>query len=327
MLSLFRTNQDIINVVLLLLVFLLRLPYFLLNAEWPEGASGILGFWMYERFEAGGVWLFLLDGIIIFLTAFLINDLVSQHKLAKSFTMFPGYFYVLLCSIIPVFIGTVPEHLANFFLILGLRSVLSTYRKSNCADQIFNIGFFIGLASLFYFSYGVFILLSIFGLNLMRALDIREILMVIGGFVVPYLLLMGYLYWYDNLYLMWELQWNNNFGFTAIKGLSINLLGQITLSFFGILLGLFVLNYNRLVLGKKMQDQKKIALFYWVAFLSLGTLLIQSNPGLDHLLILTIPLSYYLAIAFLRLDNRIGEVLNLLLIVGLFFLQYQDIYL
>ena len=322
MLSIFRTNQDAANIFILLSILVFRLPFYVIYGDLATSSQGILAEWLFDSIGYNSLFSFILTTIFIFFTAFLLNDLVSSHKLMSKFNMLPGYFYGLTVSLIPYFLTSVPEHISNFFFLLALRELLLTYRQSNCADKIFNIGLFIGIASLFYFSYSIYVLLGLFGLNLMRAVNIKEILMVVLGFFVPYILLGTYLFWNDALNLLYENHLDPNFGWSGISLSIFSLWDWLITSIFGLIILFSLINYNRLALGRKMQDQKKIALFYWCLLLGFFSLFIQLNPGFDHFLLLGIPIALFLAFLFFRINRQLGEALNFLVIIGIFLLQY-----
>ncbi len=127
----------------------------------------------------------LLTIVLLSLQAVLINVLVSNHRLASEVSLFPGLFYILIASSLPDFLCFSPIHLANTFLIIALGILMATYKQSSCADLIFNVGLWLGVASLFYPPFLLFLFVGMAGLNVLRAYKIRERLMILAGMADP----------------------------------------------------------------------------------------------------------------------------------------------
>ena len=169
MLSLFRTNQVVFNLLLLLYLIVLRLHYFLYPAPSKVNAYRIFPDTISAYLEQP-----LLQGVavilLIFVQVFMINNLAMKHRLFNENTLFPGLFYILTTSVLVDFFPLSAILFGNFFLMIALDNLLSTYKQHQCADKIFNVGFWIGVASLFYASFVFFFLLALVGLSFLRAI-------------------------------------------------------------------------------------------------------------------------------------------------------------
>ena len=183
MLSLFRTNQIAFNLLLIVYILLVRgSALFVGHPEEDFTGQGVLSDWLNESWGTTGVLAVSIGIVIVFLQSLLINIIVAKFRMATSVSLFPGLFYALLASMIPEFLALSPALMANTFFILALWELLETYRKNNVAGHIVNVGFWIGIASLFYFSEVVFLLLAFIGLNVLRAFKFKEVMMLWIGF-------------------------------------------------------------------------------------------------------------------------------------------------
>ena len=122
---------------------------------------------------------------------------------------------------------------------------------------------------------------------------------------------------------MWQRQMSHNIGFLdlEIPWITEN---YIQLGFFALLLLFILLSYNSYVIKKNIQKQKYINILYWGLVLAGGTLGIQANVTLEHLLLLTVPMAILLSFSFLNIRNTSAEGLHFLLLIGLFVLQFKD---
>ena len=314
MLTLFRTNQALVNLIVLIFLVLFRLPAMFIGYDLPINQGAYLA-QIFGGILFGQHWLaFTLNTIAIFIQVVILNEINIRHRITKRLDLFPGYFMTILVCSIPILTQNTPVHFANLFLLIAVYALLRTFRANQCADRIFNVGFLIGLASLFYFSYMIFLLLSVFGLNLMRALKGKEILMVLFGFLVPYILLMTYNFWNDDLYLFFEQQFSQSIGvfnwrFPSNLSLIIQTIWMTLLLIYSILASGWLLS------RRVMQVQLKIRVFYWCLLLAGLSLLLQGNITMDHWGILIIPLGLVVGLSVSLLKPTWAEFVNMSLIV------------
>ena len=325
MLTLFRTNQTLANLFILVMILLLRLPVVLFDFDWAPVHKNILGESIFGAMGTDGWLPYLVTSLFIFLQALWLNELNNTHRLTKRMNLFPGYFLAIVSCFLPVFLVPAPMHYANLFLVFAFGELLRTFRLNEAAIPIFNLGLLVGIASLFYFSYTVFLLLAIFGLNLMRALKGQEILMVLFGYLAPYIIATTYLFWHDLLDPVFLQHFQTNVSF-----LSINFSNN---AWFNVQLGLMVTLVLWSILGsggilsrRVMREQKKINALYWCLFISLISVFFQANLQLTHWLLTAMPLGLFLGIAFTNLRPQLAETLNLFLLLIILFLQYKGIF-
>lgn len=325
MLRIFRTNQLLFGVVLVFYAALLHSAAFVAPIKPIAGGFGVLGYFI-EQWAAteSTFWFALVTLLLLFAQAFALNFLVSEHRLLGTTNLFPGVFFLMISSAVPAFLPLTPLHIANICMLIVLWELMSIYKAAACADRIFNIGFWIGIASLFYLSYSVFIVLGLVGLNIMRAFNLRERLMALIGFLVPYLLLGVYFYWNDDFGWFIEKQFTSAIGFLSFRTTEMWEV-YAALGIFAILILVSLLSANGYLFKTQIQVQKKINLLFWMMLIAALSLFLQNDLGLEHLLILTPPLGIFIAINFTKLKPPIAETIHTILFVAILFYQYKDL--
>lgn len=266
-------------------------------------------------------------GMAIFLLLFnatVLNYIISEHRIEYETTLFPGLFYILISSAIPDFLHLSPILLGNTFLIFALFNLVKTYKNNNCASLIFNVGLWVAVASLFYFSFVFFVLWGVICLTVLRAFKFKEWLMLICGFIVPYLLLGTYHFWYDQFGEFWTQQVTQNLSFLSFNGKN-DITTNAKLGAFSLLI-LFVLgsvgSYN---FKKNIQVQKKITVLYWMLFFAGVTVLFQTNVTIAHFQIIAVPVGAFLAMTFSNMTSRWAESFHFLLLVLILALQFKTV--
>lgn len=325
MLRLFRTNQISASLLLVFYALLLRASVFIIPYEKLQTSTGIFSDWVYSIVGTSGWVSETLALLLVFIQAVAINAIINDHKLNATVNMFPGVFYILLCSTFPETLHLSPLILANTFLLIALAALLNTYKSINRVDRIYNIGFWIGISSLFYPPYIWFILAAFSGLSILRAFRFQERLMVITGALTPFVLVFVYYFWLDQPYLVLLKQFVEPFDFLNFPLSAFSVKAAVMLAGTGILLLILLLGQSSFLFRKTIDVRKKINILYWMLFSGGMTILFLHNWTLDHLLILSIPSGVLLSFAFTQLSNKWAEAIHFLLILGILLLHYQSI--
>jgi len=322
-LALFRTNQFMANIFLLLYAFVVRGSVFMQSETFTLSQPGLFTELLYKWVSPFSTEGMVLATVLVFIQAILINVIVGKNRIAKEISLLPGMFYVLLSSAFSEFLYLSPLILANTFYIIVLLELFSSYRKYSAAGAIFNIGLWAGVASLFYGSHLFLFILGIAGLGILRSFNIREQLMAISGLLTPYILTGTYFFLTDQFSDFWQKQMQNNFGFFDLEGAAPDYIFYIKIGLLGLLLATFILSYNGYTKKKNIQQQKYINVIFTGLLLSALPFFFQANIHLDHLLILAPTAGILLSFNFQNARAPIAESIHLLLLVGLLVLQFS----
>ncbi len=321
MLSLFRGNQIFAGFALLLYIILLRFSTFALPSDWQPTGAGVFSQAVYHWVGIHTLAANIVSVALIFLQAVALNTMSVQYRMTDETNFFVGVFYVLLACYIPDFLHLSPILMANTFMVIALFSLFETYRKHACADHIFNTGLWVGVASLFYGSTIVFILLTFLGLGILRPFKWRERVILLCGLVVPLFLTFTYYLWNNKSDFFWNEQIEKNISFLNFVG-ELQALDYLKLGLFGALLLIALFNANAYGMKRSIQVQKYQQVLYVWFVIAAAPLLFQSNIGLEYLLMLVIPLGLFLSFTFSKMRPPVADALHILLFTGALLFQY-----
>ena len=322
MLAIYRTNQLFASVLLVFYIALVRASVWLDSPAWEPSAYGPLAEWVYSRIGYAGQAADIAAMVLLLAQAFFINYFVSEHRLASEVSLFPGLFYILLSSLLPEFLYLSPILMANTFFIIVLSEIFATYKKVDCADRIFNIGFWTGVGSLFYPSFFFLLILGFVGLNILRAFKFRERLMMMVGLLAPYILISTYFFWTGEFFSFWQERLPASFAFLDfVPSLSLPVFRSLFI--FGILILVVLLSYRSYIIKQTMPVQRKLNILFWGLLSTAFSLLIQADIEIAHLLVTAAPLGIMLSFNFIRMPSRMAEVIHLLMLVGVLGLQFK----
>lgn len=327
MLQLFRTNQPTAAILLIFYAILIRLGGVLNPIAWQPEESGYFTDILYQ-WQDGNSWVGQSIALVLVLfQAYTLNALVNRYKLTKRPTYFTAVAYILVASFIPSYLFLTPILLANTFVALAITQLFAFYKNNNAGAAIFNAGFFIAIASLFYFGSGVFLLLGIYALIQLRSLNLRELFILITGFLVPFFLLGTALFWDDSLNEFWQTYIVNQLGTLVFEG-NIDTRHYFMFGWYGFLVIWGILNSGLFFQKTGIQTRKNVSLIFTAIIVGGISVLYQDHISIEHLAIINIPAAILLAFNWTVIKNHaIAEFIHLIMVAVALFLQYQSLIL
>ncbi|MBP6409606.1 MAG: hypothetical protein KA313_00740 [Pseudarcicella sp.] len=137
----------------------------------------------------------------LFLTTFqavYFNIMLNNRDVFIKRSFLPGLFYVLFlnisfdcCTLSPVLMSTT-------FLLFAFSSLTKQLKRLETSDEVFEIGFFIALATLFYPPACVFLLWVIMALMFFSGSSFRQYSLTMFGFILPILFVSLFFYLKDS---------------------------------------------------------------------------------------------------------------------------------
>ncbi len=322
MLSIFRTNQALGNIFVLIYLIVLRFVIFIHPFSYVPQNAGVVSGWIYQWISPSGVFGQLCALALVFIQAVMINQLVAKYRISSEATLLPGVFYCLVCSMTPEFLSLSPILMGNTFVILSLYCLFAVYKNVRCADTIFDIGLWIGAASLFQFSYAILFFWALIGLSALRGIALKEWLMVLLGFLIPNFLTVVFLFWTDQGGQFFHAHVAKSIGLINL-GAGSRSADYIKIALMTVLVLITLFFSGRLTSKRNISAQKYIFILFWLLLFSAATLGVQANFHIERLLIFGVPLGFLLAFSFLSMNAAAAEALHTLLFVCALLLQYE----
>jgi hypothetical protein len=196
---------------------------------------------------------------------------------------------------------------------------MNLLRKGETTGDIFNIGFFLALSTLFCPAYIVFVLLFFAILNVVRGFQLRERIILIAGFLVVCYLAGGIAYLADYWKEFLQLQGSHAYGLSHIVPSNAFSLFLVP---WGVLLVVVLWQAGLFFRKRTMQEQKRVSFWFWMLLVSVATLPLQKNLAIGHALVVAMPLAYLSAMWFFHLKANWAELLHFLLFSGAFAAQW-----
>lgn len=353
MLRYFRINDPYRLIGLLVIMTLLSLPLFIDTPEVTvtELKSFVIGervsgghdlyqetidstppltSWFYGLFDmvfgrsltARHIFAFLL---LFFQSAFLGITLIDKKVFAEN-TYIPSLLFSLLVFISFDSIALTGDLLAFGVLLLALNNLIKEIEFRTPRDETsFNLGIFISIASLFSFSYSIYLPGAIIILSIFTRSSIRKYLLLVFGFTLPHLILICIFNLKGNASDLWQNYYLHNLSFPSHDLISTtSLLLLCTVPLFYLFVSLFILTRDGHL--TKYQSQIFQMMFVWfiVAFLQF---FIASDFRPQSIITVLPPVSFFLTHFFLLIRRRkFAEMNTWILVAGIVTLAYLTRY-
>lgn len=291
MLNLFLTGRGNVFFILplILLVFMLKsmiTPELVLDSPSFLFTKIDAVFYEYKYLK-----LFLGFFFIISLS-FYIKSVFNAHDYYQIESALPSLLFVILIGAWSGFHFFSPLYISLLFILLGLNQILFVYHQKNIIAEVFNAGFFLGLAAIIYYPAVLFILSFWLFISMNRAFNFREYLFPTMGLALPFFFLGVYFFYFD---LPYDFIYISNFEEVP----SLISIASITQRIFLVLNGIAII----------------VALPFFIKQISRAKVKAKNNRRMILILFLNSMLIYYLSFDFFPIHNR-----ELLLVIPMVFI-------
>lgn len=320
---LFRSNNPFI--VLFYSVYLLafRLVYFINPLAEKTYCPGRYQLFDFAAILPPGSWLSLLVGAVLTgIQALIVNQLVHTNRFSKQKNHIPGALYVILASFLPSFLWYTPFSVGFTFILLATQYHFAATGKEKAAADLFDIGFLLSLAALFYLPFLFLFPLFLLWQAILRPFQLREYLAIIIGLLAPFFMLASVDYLAD-LSVNYSLLWQQSL-FTAPAPL-LSFRPETLISLISLLLLLLLTFFTTQagLISSLIQIRKQVLCMYLLVAFTLLIFLLTARCDFVQLLPVAFPLSVLLMF-FLQQQRVVwlGEVLFGILILIVLLNQY-----
>ncbi|PIF05170.1 MAG: hypothetical protein CSA36_08125, partial [Draconibacterium sp.] len=202
-LSVLKTNRPVNLILFPLAAILLWFKNLLKPAAYPfyPGENSNLLFLPIYRLTLNTPWLQVaLSLLLVIIAAFLIQQLNDRFSLNQTRTKLPAFIYVLFLGGFIQIHTLHPILFATIFFVFSLHSLLAIFANPEPFNALFNAGFFIALGALFYFELVFFLPAFLIGIVILRRnIKWRDYAVIFIGFLVPFILALGFAFLTDHL--------------------------------------------------------------------------------------------------------------------------------
>jgi hypothetical protein len=352
MLSFFRVNAVYQIFSLLILLLLMRLPVYLVGIpqlipelQWMLVGEQInKGFVMYADIwdntaplsalvyagidslfgRSQTAFQFVALGVASFQVIYF-NVMINKRDIFSKRNYVPGLIYGLFLNISFDCSTLSPVLMATTFVLMSFGTIVRQMSRLQASDEVFEIGFLIGIAALFYPPAGIFIIWAIASLVFFTGSTLRQYSLCVFGFLFP-VLLTGLYFYLDGSYQAFYRNFISSvfqirqYNLNDFRSLLVTLLLPFGLGILGFLRLVNAFGFNNF----QVRCQQVMMLWAIAGVLSIGLM-----PFLAPMqFIIFVPALAFFAVNFFSSFKKqwLAELIFLGVFVSVLLIHYQAVY-
>ena len=271
-------------------------------------------------------WVYQIIQFLILLSiAFFTKNFLTSHQLVHHSNFLPALLIIALVGFHQLFDFQLLISINLLFMVFYYSFILQSFDDEKPDNTIFSASFFMGLSTLISYNNGAFLILIWISFILFQNYSWRYIPITIVGLVVPYLFLLTYLFWTDQMnliHLEWEALQNYSYQLPQLK----DLFSIIIFSILGFLIFISLSKIIPETSSKIIAIRKKVSFSLWFLLISIIVMLFSNEPIVKNIFLLPLSglLGYYLRIVKVR--RRMIDFIFSLFIMFLLFQKYYQAY-
>jgi hypothetical protein len=321
LLSFFKSNNPAVVIFYILYLLLFRLCFIFAtdNAAVVGLHSEPLSNWLFTYFAGFGAnWKIVsisLSALLCFIQALLVNNIVNENKILARKNYVAGALYIVFASFFKESLFLSPAAIATTLVILCISRLFSLVKKEKSYGDVFDTGFLIAIATLFYFPCALFIIFVYIGLATVRPFNYREWTIVLLGFAAPLFLVFNWYFWHDTTAQMLKEIANVQPGGWLVLG-TFSIPDKLMLGSLGVCTAICLVLLPGSLYSSLIQVRKFANILVVLIVVTLVAGLLQQTVHLSHLIFLALPLGIISAMVFVQIKRSwISEVIHLILIL------------
>lgn len=127
------------------------------------------------------------------------NYLTNSRDVYADRTFWPGLFYMLFMHLSFDCLTLSPVLMSTSFLLLAFGTLIRQMDRRGATDEVFEVGFYVGIAALFYLPSALFIIWAVLSLLFYTGATFRQYSLTLFGFLFPFAATLLFYYLFDSL--------------------------------------------------------------------------------------------------------------------------------
>ena len=275
-------------------------------------------------FESSSSAMTVLVFIVFGLSALFFNSMLSVNQLVTRNSSIGAFIFVLCICCVPIKDEYYPFLLAIPFLMMVTQTFYLIYQVEKPEQYLMNAGFFLALASMFYFPS---IILIVWVLLAMLVMDFREpkhFLIPIMGFFIPYFIL--FVCFYFNHTLVEKI----DDYILAFNEIGFEKLGVKTADWVVLVITLALTWLSIMVILSDKTDNavatmKKVSITIWLFFFGFMMLFMQKPVMFNGLIFIVMAIFVSMVLCYVK-KTKIVDIVIIVLMVAIIANQYLPLF-
>ena len=275
-------------------------------------------------FESSSSAMTVLVFIVFGLSALFFNSMLSVNQLVTRNSSIGAFVFVLCLCCVPIKDEYYPFLLAIPFIMMVIQTFYLIYQVEKPEPYLMNAGFFLALASMFYFPSIILIIWMLLAMLVMDFRDPKHFLIPIIGFFVPYFILFVCFYFNHTL-----VEKFNDY-ILAFNEIGFEKLGVNTADWMVLVIA-FALTWLSImvILSDKTDNavatRKKVSITIWLFFFGFMMLFMQKPVMFNGLVFIVMAIFVSMVLCYVK-KTKIVDIVIIVLMMAIIANQYLPLF-
>jgi hypothetical protein len=315
MIAFLRSVQAFAFFGMMLIIMLLRLYTFGVPYAFSWETSYLPGLSIFGDFVKLNPLSFKIIEIVwVLFTAWYFNFVIEKHNILGRKTYVPAFVLGILLSSNLYFTHFGPLLILSFPLLIFIDKMLGMSDEGDVRSRLFDAGLLVSIMSSIYFPFILFVPLVLITLLNFRPFSLREIIIVLVGFILPILFISTYLFLMDKS--VYE-HFNNLIASIQLPSFSMPKPEQlffILMLFIGLLFSIPKVLNSMLV--NKIRIRKSYGFFFSILVFAILSLLIKTEKNNSFYFISIFPMALFFSVLILHAKRTLWLNIYVLLLIS-----------
>lgn len=265
--------------------------------------------------------------LLVIFIGFLIQQVNDKFGFIRARTKLPASIYVIIVGGFTALHTLHPVYFAALFLLLSIHSFYAIFNNPDSYGYLLKAGLYLGIGTLFYFNLFIVFPAFLIGIIILsREIHWREFVILLIGFIIPFIFAFGFVFYTDQLL---ELLYNFERNIvTPVNHFRSDIPLQI---FLGLLLFLTIVASFILLQQydtRKISTRKYYSIFLLIFVFSMISFAFIPATSVEMLVISAVPVTFLISNFYISIQSKFwSELLFTVLFIFVIFIQISEIFL
>ena len=257
-------------------------------------------------------------------SVFFFNSMLSVNQLVTRNSSIGALVFVLCLSCVPISGELYSFFLACPIIMMVLQTVYLLYQVEKPEPYLMNAGFFLALASMFYFPAIILIIWVLLAMLIMDIRNVKRYLIPVMGFFFPYFIL--FVYFYFNRTLIENVKAYaltiNELGFMKL-GIGTSEIILLVAVFVFMLLSLMMIKSGNA--DNSVSTRKKVNVTIWLFIFSFMMLFLQKPVMSNGLIFMVLAVFISMALCYVK-KSKVIDIVIVMIMLAVIAIQYLPMF-
>lgn len=326
MLKFFKQSYIAQFVVIVLLVVALWIPVFVSQASEVTVGSPITPLYnlVASIFGSSSLALTIFTFVVFGVSILFFNSMLSVNQLVTRNSSIGAFIFMLCMCCVPIQDEFYPFLLAVPLIMMTMQTVYLIYQIEKPEIYLMNAGFFVALASMFYFPAIILIIWVLLAIMIMDIRELKQFLIPIIGFFFPYFILFV-CFFFNHTLIEKVKDYSLAFNELGLEKLGVGTYEMTILAIVFVLAAISLMMIKSDKADNSVGTRKKINVTLWLFVFSFIMLFMQKPVMFNGLIFIALAVFLSMALCYVK-KSKLVDIVMVVMMLAVIVNQYLPLF-